>query len=118
MEVEAPPSVVLNRLLRERHLWDEDFAQAKVIETIDNQTEVYQYVVDSMAPHPSKDSVVMRYVRLYDILYITMCHSGRLRYIGPHMMYNNYIYQFLVCHIPISFLSLYTLSVANYPPLV
>ncbi|XP_066438976.1 stAR-related lipid transfer protein 13 isoform X2 [Eleutherodactylus coqui] len=60
VEVEAPPSVVLNRLLRERHLWDEDFAQAKVIETIDNQTEVYQYVVDSMAPHPSKDFVVLR----------------------------------------------------------
>ncbi|XP_056417878.1 stAR-related lipid transfer protein 13 isoform X2 [Hyla sarda] len=60
VEVEAPPSVVLNRLLRERHLWDEDFAQAKVIETIDNQTEVYQYLVDSMAPHPSKDFVVLR----------------------------------------------------------
>ncbi|XP_069826012.1 stAR-related lipid transfer protein 13 isoform X2 [Dendropsophus ebraccatus] len=60
VEVEAPPSVVLNRLLRERHRWDDDFAQAKVIETIDNQTEVYQYVVDSMAPHPSKDFVVLR----------------------------------------------------------
>ncbi|XP_073439297.1 stAR-related lipid transfer protein 13 isoform X1 [Dendrobates tinctorius] len=60
VEVEAPPSVVLNRLLRERHLWDDDYAQAKVIETMDNQTEVYQYVVDSMAPHPSKDFVVLR----------------------------------------------------------
>ncbi|XP_071990504.1 stAR-related lipid transfer protein 13 isoform X2 [Engystomops pustulosus] len=60
VEVEAPPSVVLNRLLRERHLWDDDFVQGKVIETIDNQTEIYQYVVGSMAPHPSKDFVVMR----------------------------------------------------------
>ncbi|KAM8975390.1 stAR-related lipid transfer protein 13 isoform 2-T2 [Pelodytes ibericus] len=60
VEVEAPPSIVLNRLLRERHLWDEDFLQSKVIETIDIQTEVYQYVLNSMAPHPSKDFVVLR----------------------------------------------------------
>ncbi|KAG8452817.1 hypothetical protein GDO86_004563 [Hymenochirus boettgeri] len=34
--------------------------QAKVIETVDYQTEVYQYVINSMAPHPSKDFVVLR----------------------------------------------------------
>uniref|UniRef100_I3M8A2 StAR-related lipid transfer protein 13 n=1 Tax=Ictidomys tridecemlineatus TaxID=43179 RepID=I3M8A2_ICTTR len=60
VEVEAPPSVVLNRVLRERHLWDEDFLQWKVVETLDRQTEVYQYVVNSMAPHPSRDFVVLR----------------------------------------------------------
>uniref|UniRef100_A0A8C5WLM3 StAR-related lipid transfer protein 13 n=1 Tax=Leptobrachium leishanense TaxID=445787 RepID=A0A8C5WLM3_9ANUR len=60
VEVEAPPSIVLNRLLRERHLWDDDFLQSKVIETIDIKTEVYQYVLSSMAPHPSKDFVVLR----------------------------------------------------------
>ncbi|XP_058132949.1 stAR-related lipid transfer protein 13 isoform X1 [Dasypus novemcinctus] len=60
VEVEAPPSVVLNRVLRERHLWDEDFVQWKVVETLDKQTEVYQYVLDSMAPHPSRDFVVLR----------------------------------------------------------
>ncbi|XP_068123157.1 stAR-related lipid transfer protein 13 isoform X2 [Hyperolius riggenbachi] len=60
VELEAPPSVVLNRLLRERHLWDDDFLQGKIIESVDNQTEVYQYVTNSMAPHPSKDFVVLR----------------------------------------------------------
>ncbi|KAM5147037.1 stAR-related lipid transfer protein 13 isoform 2-T2 [Callospermophilus lateralis] len=60
VEVEAPPSVVLNRVLRERHLWDEDFMQWKVVETLDRQTEIYQYVVNSMAPHPSRDFVVLR----------------------------------------------------------
>ncbi|KAK2501305.1 hypothetical protein MC885_004778, partial [Smutsia gigantea] len=60
VEVEAPPSVVLNRVLRERHLWDEDFVQWKVVETLDKQTEVYQYVLNSMAPHPSRDFVVLR----------------------------------------------------------
>ncbi|CAI5773076.1 stAR-related lipid transfer protein 13 isoform X2 [Podarcis lilfordi] len=60
VEVEAPPSVVLNRVLRERHLWDEDFLQWKVIETLDKQTEVYQYVLNSMAPHPARDFLVLR----------------------------------------------------------
>eukprot|EP00079_Xenopus_tropicalis_P021342 XP_012812634.1 PREDICTED: stAR-related lipid transfer protein 13 isoform X1 [Xenopus tropicalis] len=60
VEVEAPPSVVLNRILRERQLWDDDLLQSKVIESLDNQTEVYQYVLNSMAPHPSRDFVVLR----------------------------------------------------------
>ncbi|XP_057177343.1 stAR-related lipid transfer protein 13 isoform X2 [Triplophysa rosa] len=59
-EVEAPPSVLLNRILRERHLWDGNLLQWKVLETLDKQTEVYQYVLNSMAPHPSKDFVVLR----------------------------------------------------------
>ncbi|KAM6447538.1 stAR-related lipid transfer protein 13 isoform 4-T6 [Liasis olivaceus] len=60
VEVEAPPSVVLNRVLRERHLWDEDFLQWKIIETLDKQTEIYQYVLNSMAPHPTRDFLVLR----------------------------------------------------------
>ncbi|KAM9192637.1 LOW QUALITY PROTEIN: stAR-related lipid transfer protein 13 [Dugong dugon] len=60
VEVEAPPSVVLNRVLRERHLWDEDFVQWKVVEALDKHTEIYQYVLNSMAPHPSRDFVVLR----------------------------------------------------------
>uniref|UniRef100_A0A8C5STA0 StAR related lipid transfer domain containing 13 n=1 Tax=Laticauda laticaudata TaxID=8630 RepID=A0A8C5STA0_LATLA len=60
IEVEAPPSVVLNRVLRERHLWDDDFLQWKIIETLDKQTEIYQYVLNSMAPHPTRDFLVLR----------------------------------------------------------
>ncbi|XP_051973493.1 stAR-related lipid transfer protein 13-like isoform X2 [Xyrauchen texanus] len=59
-EVEAPPSVVLNRILRERHLWDSNLLQWKVLETLDKQTEVYKYVLNTMAPHPSRDFVVLR----------------------------------------------------------
>ncbi|KAG5844668.1 hypothetical protein ANANG_G00164920 [Anguilla anguilla] len=59
-EVEAPPSVVLNRVLRERHLWDVDLLQWKVLETLDRQTEVYQYALGHMPPHPSRDFVVLR----------------------------------------------------------
>uniref|UniRef100_A0AAX7TKB0 StAR-related lipid transfer protein 13 n=1 Tax=Astatotilapia calliptera TaxID=8154 RepID=A0AAX7TKB0_ASTCA len=60
VEVEAPPSVVLNRVLRERHLWDMDLLQWKVCETLDRQTEVFQYVLSRMPPHPSRDFVVLR----------------------------------------------------------
>ncbi|XP_062393041.1 stAR-related lipid transfer protein 13 isoform X2 [Sardina pilchardus] len=60
VEVEAPPSAVLNRILRERHLWDSDMLQGKILETLDKQTEVYQYALNSMAPHPSRDFVVLR----------------------------------------------------------
>ncbi|XP_056612801.1 stAR-related lipid transfer protein 13 isoform X2 [Triplophysa dalaica] len=60
VEVEAPPSVVLNRVLRERHLWDVDLTNWKVCEVLDRQTEVFQYVLNSMPPHPSRDFLVLR----------------------------------------------------------
>ncbi|NXI38063.1 STA13 protein, partial [Galbula dea] len=59
-EVEAPPATVLHRVLRERHLWDEDLLQSKVVEALDKNTEVYHYITDSMAPHPRRDCVVLR----------------------------------------------------------
>ncbi|XP_026790656.1 stAR-related lipid transfer protein 13 isoform X2 [Pangasianodon hypophthalmus] len=60
VEVEAPPSVVLNRVLRERHLWDVDLLQWRVCEVLDKQTEIFQYVLNRMPPHPSRDFVVLR----------------------------------------------------------
>ncbi|XP_068267836.1 stAR-related lipid transfer protein 8 isoform X2 [Nyctibius grandis] len=59
-EVEAPPAAVLHRVLRERHLWDEDLLQSRVVEALDKDMEVYHYVTDSMAPHPRRDCVVLR----------------------------------------------------------
>ncbi|XP_062819795.1 stAR-related lipid transfer protein 8 isoform X2 [Anolis carolinensis] len=59
-EVEAPPQAVLQRVLRERHLWDEDLLQGEVVETLGKNAEVYHYVTDSMAPHPRRDFVVLR----------------------------------------------------------
>lgn len=60
IEVPAAPEDVLNRILKEQHLWDEDLLDSKVIDTLDNQTEIYQYVQNSMAPHPARDYVVLR----------------------------------------------------------
>ncbi|KAJ3590790.1 hypothetical protein NHX12_008738 [Muraenolepis orangiensis] len=79
VEVEAPPSVVLNRVLRERHLWDVDLLQWKVAETLDRQTEVFQYVLNRMPPHPSRDFVVVRAVVLESSFLLEPCGSGKSR---------------------------------------
>ncbi|XP_064607724.1 rho GTPase-activating protein 7-like isoform X2 [Liolophura sinensis] len=60
VEVEAPPTEVLNRILSEQYLWDEDLLQWKTVEKINNQTDVFQYVRNSMAPHPTRDYCVLR----------------------------------------------------------
>lgn len=59
-DVEAPPATVLHRVLRERHLWDEDLLQSRVVEALDKDMELYHYVTDSMAPHPRRDCMVLR----------------------------------------------------------
>lgn len=71
VEVEAPPSVVLNRVLRERHLWDVDLLQWKVCETLDKQTEVFQYALSCMPPHPSREFLVLRLVEIWPRMKIT-----------------------------------------------
>nr|XP_060634534.1 rho GTPase-activating protein 7 isoform X1 [Anolis sagrei ordinatus]XP_060634535.1 rho GTPase-activating protein 7 isoform X1 [Anolis sagrei ordinatus] len=60
VEIPATPENVLSRILKEQHFWDEDLLDAKVVETLDSQTDVYQYVQNSMAPHPARDYVVLR----------------------------------------------------------
>ncbi|XP_035266247.1 stAR-related lipid transfer protein 13-like isoform X3 [Anguilla anguilla] len=59
-EIEAAPTAVLHRVLRERHLWDDDLLHSRVIEALESNTEVFHYVTDSMAPHPRRDFVVLR----------------------------------------------------------
>ncbi|XP_068186455.1 stAR-related lipid transfer protein 13 isoform X2 [Antennarius striatus] len=60
VEVSATPGEVLQRLLRERPLWQAELQQEKVLETLDKQTDVYQYSCGNMAPQPSCDYVVLR----------------------------------------------------------
>ncbi|XP_069833759.1 rho GTPase-activating protein 7 isoform X2 [Dendropsophus ebraccatus] len=60
IEIPAQPESVLQRLLKEQHMWDEDLLDSKVIETLDDQTDIYQYVQNNMAPHPPRDFVVLR----------------------------------------------------------
>uniref|UniRef100_A0A8K9V2R2 StAR-related lipid transfer protein 13 n=1 Tax=Oncorhynchus mykiss TaxID=8022 RepID=A0A8K9V2R2_ONCMY len=60
VEVCAKPSEVLERLLRERPLWQTGVLQEKVVVTLGRQTDIYQYSLQSMAPHPNTDYVVLR----------------------------------------------------------
>ncbi|VVC30720.1 Hypothetical protein CINCED_3A013748 [Cinara cedri] len=59
-EVEAPPTVVLTRVLWERHVWDERLVSARVVMKMDGQAELYQYSNAAMEPHPTKDYCVVR----------------------------------------------------------
>ncbi|GAB6028696.1 hypothetical protein CHUAL_004520 [Chamberlinius hualienensis] len=60
VEIEAPPTELLNSLLRERHLWDSDILKWRVIERLNKQTEVFQYVCNSMTPLPARDYCILR----------------------------------------------------------
>ncbi|XP_067843135.1 rho GTPase-activating protein 7 isoform X1 [Heptranchias perlo] len=60
IEVPAAPEDVLWRILRFRHLWDDDLLSSKVIESLNSQTDIYHYVQSSMAPHPTRDYVLIR----------------------------------------------------------
>ncbi|XP_072319528.1 rho GTPase-activating protein 7 isoform X2 [Eucyclogobius newberryi] len=60
VEVPATPEDVLTRILREQSHWDEDLLESRVLETLGDKIEVYQYVRNTMAPHPTRDHVVIR----------------------------------------------------------
>ncbi|XP_067890965.1 rho GTPase-activating protein 7 isoform X2 [Heterodontus francisci] len=60
IEVPVAPEDVLWRILRDRHLWDDDLLSSKVIESLNSQTDIYHYVQSSMAPHPTRDYVLIR----------------------------------------------------------
>ncbi|XP_055680251.1 uncharacterized protein LOC129788248 isoform X2 [Lutzomyia longipalpis] len=44
VEVEAPPTEVLHHIVKERHLWDTDLLKWRVIEQLDEKSEIFQYV--------------------------------------------------------------------------
>lgn len=43
-EVEAPPLEVLHHILKERHIWDPQLLKWRVIEQLNDKSEVFQYV--------------------------------------------------------------------------
>uniref|UniRef100_A0A8C5QBE5 StAR-related lipid transfer protein 13 n=1 Tax=Leptobrachium leishanense TaxID=445787 RepID=A0A8C5QBE5_9ANUR len=59
-EIEGSPQMVLQHILREQHTWDPNLQQSKIIETLDEDTEIYHYSTESMPPLPSKDYVILR----------------------------------------------------------
>ncbi|KXJ73370.1 hypothetical protein RP20_CCG015884 [Aedes albopictus] len=55
-EVEAPPTEVINHILNERHLWDDHLLKSRIVERLDADTDVYQYVCGQ----PITDYCVLR----------------------------------------------------------
>uniref|UniRef100_A0A671QS53 Rho GTPase-activating protein 7-like n=1 Tax=Sinocyclocheilus anshuiensis TaxID=1608454 RepID=A0A671QS53_9TELE len=60
VDVPASAEDILQRILREQERWDEDLLECRIVETLEHNTEVYQYVRNSMAPHPPRDYVMLR----------------------------------------------------------
>ncbi|XP_069510399.1 rho GTPase-activating protein 7-like [Ambystoma mexicanum] len=59
-EIEATPKEILQHILKEHRSWDPRLLQEKIIETLDDETEIYQYSTESLAPLPPRDYVVLR----------------------------------------------------------
>ena len=51
---------IVHRIKYERQLWDDDFKEGRVVETLDDQTDLHRYVVNFMPPHPSRDFFEIR----------------------------------------------------------
>ncbi|XP_058653274.1 rho GTPase-activating protein 7 isoform X2 [Onychostoma macrolepis] len=60
VDVPASAEDILQRILREQERWDEDLLECRIVETLEHNMEVYQYVKNSMPPHPPRDHVVLR----------------------------------------------------------
>lgn len=51
---------ILTRIKSERHLWDDDFIGGKIVETLDENTDVYSYHISFMPPHQERNFVEIR----------------------------------------------------------
>jgi hypothetical protein len=60
VEIESSASDLLNKLMKFRSNWDDDLIDSRVVEVLDNRTDVIQYVVHFMAPQPSRDFCELR----------------------------------------------------------
>lgn len=59
-EIEAPPAEVLRRILRERHIWDDELHSSRIVYQIDINAEIYQYIRRNLPPKPLDDFCVVR----------------------------------------------------------
>ena len=60
VEVNGDADQILERILHEREQWDEDLVQSRILETVDDHTEIHQTVVKEMSSLPSRDYCVLR----------------------------------------------------------
>lgn len=59
-EIEAPPSEVVHRIIRERHIWDEELQSTRIISQIEKRSEIFQYSRRNIFPLPIEDYCVVR----------------------------------------------------------
>ncbi|KAI9557698.1 hypothetical protein GHT06_017527 [Daphnia sinensis] len=59
-EIEAPPGELLNRVLRERHLWDTSMVKWRCVVRLDKKSDVFHYTTSSEVPPVSRDVTLLR----------------------------------------------------------
>ncbi|XP_015250155.1 PREDICTED: rho GTPase-activating protein 7-like isoform X1 [Cyprinodon variegatus] len=64
VEVDAPQTDLLHRLLREQQLWEENLRQAAVIRSLSKDMEVYRYTLQGqghdLGSHPPQENLLLR----------------------------------------------------------
>ncbi|XP_044765829.1 rho GTPase-activating protein 7 [Coccinella septempunctata] len=60
-DIDAPPSEVMHRILRERHIWDLELVSTKIVVQLDRNTEIFQYGRKRMTPLPVEEYCVVRH---------------------------------------------------------
>ncbi|XP_045519534.1 rho GTPase-activating protein 7 isoform X4 [Pieris brassicae] len=59
-DVEAPPQEVMQRILRERHIWDDSLIKWRVAEKLGPTAEIFQFITASTFNLPPRDYCVLR----------------------------------------------------------
>ncbi|CAB3403148.1 unnamed protein product [Caenorhabditis bovis] len=61
-DVEAPPKVVMSRIMKERHVWDASIINWRHVERVNPaDTDIHQYVINETIGHPTKDCHLVRF---------------------------------------------------------
>lgn len=60
VEVDAPQTELLQRLLREQELWERNLHKAAVIQTLSKDTEVYHYLLQGPGCWPPQEHLLLR----------------------------------------------------------
>jgi hypothetical protein len=60
IEIDAPAKEILNKILKCRSQWDDDLVDFKIVDTLNSQTDIVQYVMHLMPPQPTRDFCELR----------------------------------------------------------
>jgi hypothetical protein len=60
IEIDAPAREILNKILKCRGHWDDDLVDFKIVDALNSQTDIVQYVMHLMAPQPTRDFCELR----------------------------------------------------------